>query len=238
MLTVYTFGPAFGLPDASPFVVKLETWLRMAKIAYRSERGDARKAPKKKLPYVEVEGRQLPDSSQIIDFLSEKHGDPLNDARFGAKDRALGRALKSMFEAEMYFVTAYLRWWNDEDFEKMRPVLMDFMAEAGVPRFARGAAVSFARRGARAQIEAQGTGRHAREEVFAQGRSLVDAAAELLGEKKFFLDDAPSTLDATAYGMLSGIAFAPFDNPVKARVLERENLVAYCERVRETYWAG
>lgn len=28
-IKLHKFGPAFGLPDASPFVVKLETYLRL-----------------------------------------------------------------------------------------------------------------------------------------------------------------------------------------------------------------
>ncbi len=237
MLTIHKFGPAFGLPDLSPFVVKLETWLRLAGLPYRTESGDLRKAPKKKLPYASDGDRLIPDSSQIIDYLIEKHGDPLNDGRFGPKERALGRALKSLFESELYFVLVYLRSWNDDDFEILRPKLAEVIGSTGVPRFALPMITSIAQRQSRSQLAAQGIGRHAREEVYATGRSLVDAAAELLGEKRFFLDEAPSTIDATAYGMLAPLLFAPFDNPVKARALERTNLVAYCERLREQHWA-
>jgi len=30
MITLYSFGPAFGLPDPSPFVTKAATLLKMA----------------------------------------------------------------------------------------------------------------------------------------------------------------------------------------------------------------
>src|SRR2546422_630878 len=59
MVTLYKFAPAWGLPDLSPFVFKLETYLRMAKIPYKAEPGDPRKAPKKKLPYIEHDGKTL-----------------------------------------------------------------------------------------------------------------------------------------------------------------------------------
>ena len=56
MLTVYKFGSAWGHPDVSPFVVKLETYLRLAAIPYEAKVGDPRKAPKKKIPYVVDDG--------------------------------------------------------------------------------------------------------------------------------------------------------------------------------------
>lgn len=236
MLTVYGFGSAFGLSDTSPYVVKVETWLRLAKIPYRSERGDLRKAPKGKLPYVADGNRVVADSSQIIEYLEKKYQDPLNDKRFDAWDRALAQVLKSLFEADLYFIVAYLRWWNDDDFEIMRAPVEKMITSAGIPQFAVPAAAALVRRSVRGQIDAQGTGRHAREEVYTMGRNLVESASELLASKKFFLDDYPSRLDATAYGMLASLMADPFDNPVKACAKGRQNLVDYCERVRTLCW--
>ena len=237
MLTVYGFGPAFGLPDSSPYVLKLETWLRMAQVPYRSERGDVRKAPKNKLPYVADGNRVIADSSQIIEYLEKKHNDPLNDKRFDPWDRALAQALKSLFEADLYYIVAYLRWWNDDDFEIMKNPLMGMAASSGIPKFAVPGVVTLVRRRVRGQLDGQGIARHAREDVYAMGRTLVESASELLASKKFFLDDQPSKLDATAYGMLAALMAEPFDNPVKACAKGRQNLVDYCERIRTTYWA-
>jgi glutathione S-transferase len=238
MLTVHKLGPAFGLPDASPFVVKLETWLRMAGIPYRTERGDTRKGPTRKIPYATDGDRVIGDTNLIIQYLKEKHGDRLQDSRFTPAERALGQAMKSMFEADLYFVIVYLRWSGDEDYETYKRAFLDIFASTSFPKFAISSGVALIRRKALGQLEAQGTGRHAREEVYAMGRTLVESASDLLGDKPYFLGNAPSTIDATAYGMLSGIVFAPFDSPVKDCALERANLVDFCERMRERYWAG
>jgi hypothetical protein len=51
MITLYTFGPYFGLPDGSPFVTKAMLLLKFAGLEYSEDRGGYRKAPKGKLPY-------------------------------------------------------------------------------------------------------------------------------------------------------------------------------------------
>lgn len=237
MLTVYGFGPGFGLADMGPFALKLETWLRMAKIPYRKEPGNMRKAPKRKIPYAADGDRLMADSSHIIEYLEQKHDDPLRENRIGVHDKAFAQALKSLFETDLYFIIAYLRWWNDDDFEILKKPLVEALVTSGVPKFAVPAVLALARRSVRNIIDAQGTGRHAREEVYAMGRTLVESISELLGDKKFFLGDEPTKIDATAYGMLASLTADPFDNPVKACALGRTNLVEYNARMKAAAWA-
>src|SRR6266849_3203388 len=65
MITLYTFGPAFGLPDPSPFVMKAEVLLKMAGLVYRTDTKGLRRAPKGKLPYIEDDGERIADSTFI-----------------------------------------------------------------------------------------------------------------------------------------------------------------------------
>ena len=67
MITLYTFGPAFGLPDPSPFVMKAEVLLKMAKLPYRTEKvSNPGKAPKGKIPYIDDVGSEIRPSSAGI----------------------------------------------------------------------------------------------------------------------------------------------------------------------------
>ena len=63
MVTLYTFGPGFGLPDPSPFVMKAEILLKMAGLPFRTDTTGFRKAPKGKLPYIEDDGERIADST-------------------------------------------------------------------------------------------------------------------------------------------------------------------------------
>lgn len=63
MITLYSFGPGFGLPDPSPFVTKAEVLLKMAELPYRSDTTGFKKAPKGKLPYIDDGGEIISDST-------------------------------------------------------------------------------------------------------------------------------------------------------------------------------
>lgn len=50
-IVVYGSKPAWGTPDLSPFVIKLETWLRLAGLPYeRRDGGNPMQAPRGKIP--------------------------------------------------------------------------------------------------------------------------------------------------------------------------------------------
>ena len=52
-IELYQFAPAFGLPNASPFCMKMETWLRMAGLPFTIPAPNFShfgKAPKGKMP--------------------------------------------------------------------------------------------------------------------------------------------------------------------------------------------
>ena len=74
MITLYTFGPAFGLPDMSPFVTKAEMLLKLAGLDYRTDSNGFSKAPKGKLPYIDDDG-----DVDGADFLLWQRGESPND---------------------------------------------------------------------------------------------------------------------------------------------------------------
>ena len=49
MITLFAFGPAYGLPDPGLFVMKAEMQLKLAGMEYRAIPGNMLKSPKGKL---------------------------------------------------------------------------------------------------------------------------------------------------------------------------------------------
>src|SRR4051794_8618942 len=102
MITLYTFGPFFGLPDASPFVTKAEMLLKMAGVPYRTDTAGFTRAPKGKLPYIEDDGQVVPDSTFIRLHIEKKYGVDF-DRGLSPEQRAIAWAFEKMAEEHLYW---------------------------------------------------------------------------------------------------------------------------------------
>ena len=234
MIKLYQFSPAFGLPNASPFCMKVEVYLRMAGLPYECPHGaDFRKSPKGKLPYIMdsgAGGKVVADSTFIIDYLKATYGDKL-DAHLSPAQRALGVLIQRTFEESLYWTVVHCRWIEEAGFAKVDEAVfgrMKFPLRQIIPMLGR--------RGLRKQLHAQGTGRHSRDEIFAIGCRDISALAEILGDKAFFLGDEPSSIDASAYAFLANLLWVPVDLPIRAHAQTFANLETYCQRMKARYF--
>ncbi|KAA0997916.1 glutathione S-transferase family protein [Paraburkholderia panacisoli] len=244
-MIVYKFGygGSADSPDISPFVVKLETWLRMSNLPYETRIGNVAKMPKHKLPVALIDGKLIADSSLIIEHLQDRYPEALNDNHLRPLQRAQSVAIKALFETHIYFVGLYLRWGIDRNMDIYRPMLVDYAAHSA-PSFARPIVPLFAplvlpfvRRKIMRQAWEQGIGRHSQEEIVRMGMAAWAAVADLLGEQTYLLGDRPSTVDATAFAWIHAGFVHPFDGPIRNYIASQPHLVAYHDRIWQRYWA-
>lgn len=225
MIILYAFGPMWGLPDPSPFVIKAETQLKMAGLAYRTDRGDRDKAPKGKLPYIEDDGEVIADSVYIRDHLERKHGVDL-DAGLTAAQRAQAWTIERMLEDHLYWAIVHARWSDDANFAR-GPA--DFFK--GAPQ----AVMEGARSQVLANLHGQGFGRHAPATVADLARRSFAALSELLGDQPFLFGDTPTGTDASAFATLTAALAAHFESEVRAAAEGFPNLVAYRDRMMSRF---
>ncbi len=230
MITLLQTPPAWGLSTFSPFCLKVETYLRMAELPYQAKAADIRKAPKGKVPWIEDDGHVVADSSQIIAYLKEKHGDPL-DRKLSASQRARALLLQRTIEEHTYFALAALRWFSDAAWPHLREAFAPML-----PRLIAPMIMKSIRKSVRKSLHGQGMGRHGRDEIVELARRDLEALSITLGDEPFFLGDRPTSIDAVVYGFLAQILFVPWDSEEKAILRESPNLVEFCERMRERYW--
>jgi glutathione S-transferase len=231
MIKVHQFAPAFGLPNASPFCMKLETYLRMAGLPFELVNdGNVMKAPKGKLPYIEDDGRVVADTHFIIEHLKGRYGDPL-DASMTSTDRALATAFQRLLEEDLYWAVVHTRWIDDAGWAKTREAFF-----GALPLPLRWILPPLARRGLRAEMRGHGMGRHDVDQIHAIGCRDVDALADWLGDKPYMLGDQPRSLDASAHAFLANLLWAPVESPIRRRAQARPALEAYCQRMKARYF--
>lgn len=230
-LVVHQLPSAWGLPSISPFCLKLDVYLRMTRIPFRSVVDATPFAgPKGKLPWIEHDGEKIGDSGLIIEYLERRFGcDP--NATLSPAQRGVARALRRLIEENLYWVMVYDRWIVDENWQRFRDVVL-----GGVPALLRPAVAVFARRGVRGQLEGHGIGLHTRDEIHSIGCGDVAAIADILGDKSFLMGEEPTEIDAVAYGLLPNVMRVPVESPIKDAALGRTNLVAYVDRMRDRYF--
>ena len=243
-MIVYKFGDGSGAmpPDLSPFVVKLETWLRLSGIPYEGRIGNLNAMPKKKLPVAEIDGVTICDSSAIISYLQRRYPNALKDARLDPQQRAQSAAIKALFETHLYFVTVYFRWAVERNMGIYKPILSEYARLTAPPpvRSLVGALAPLLmpviRRKVLRQAWEQGTGRHSYDEIAQMGIEGWQAVADLLGDQRFLLGDEPTTIDATGFAWVHTTVAHPFESPVRDFVSRHPALMAYHERIAQRCW--
>ena len=230
MITLFRFGPAwetFGC--ISQFVLKVETYLRMAGIEFQTRSlgaGFAETAPKGKLPYIEHDGERIADSGFIIDYLKAHFGDSL-DGSLSAVDRARGHTIRRMIEEHIWWVMARERWSAPETPYWNTPGLLQGVDEA---------TYEGARDDNLRKCLEHGVGGFTEDELDARGREDLDALAALLGTQAYLLGEQATSVDATAYAFLWQILNAPYASRLKDAASGQANLAAYVDRISDAYF--
>jgi glutathione S-transferase len=230
VITLYTFGPYFGLPDASPFVVKAMLLLKFAGLPYREDRGGFTKAPKGKLPFIDDDGEIVADSTFIRFHIEKKYGFDF-DAGLSPEQRAIAWAVEKMCEDHLYFVGMHDRWGDHGNFAK-GPARFFERVPAALRPFVR----SLIRGKVLKRIKDQGMGRHSAQEIAELGIRDVDALAGILGDGPYLMGEHSCGADATVFAFVANLLTPVFDSDVRVAAERHVNLIAYAKRISERYF--
>jgi glutathione S-transferase len=232
MITLYTFGQFFGLPDPSPFVMKGEMLLKLAGLEYRTNTQGFGKAPKGKLPYIEDNGTIVADSTLIRMHLEKKYSIDF-DRALSSRDRGIGWAVDKMLEDNLYWGLVYWRWLNDANFDRGP---RNFFKRA--PAIIRPFVVRMVRGNVRKRLHAHGLGRHSEADLTAMANRALESLSQILGDSKYLLGNEPCGADATAFAFVAGSLAKAFESPLQAKASSLANLVAYHERMMAEFHPG
>lgn len=225
MIALHQFRLVNGI-NISPFCLKVETYLRLARLPYRVVDDLPFKGPKGKLPFiVDDDGRTIADSGDIIAYLEATGPRPL-DADLSPQRRAIAHLVTRTMEESTYFAAVYDRWLIDANWPRLRAVM-----RADLPAALRWIVPILIRRKIRRDLLGQGYGRHTAPQVYARGAADIAAVAAALGDSPFLGGDQPASADASLYAFLVGLLDAGFDGPLTDAARAQPNLLAYHQRM-------
>jgi glutathione S-transferase len=229
MITLFQFPRIWNVDNPSPFCMKIETYLRLAKIPYQIKVvQNPRSAPKKKLPFIKDEdGVIVPDSSFIVKHLVQKHGDKL-DGHLSDIEKVRSSIVRKYIETTFQRAIIYQRWADDDFwpqtreafFGKMPPVLMQLVS-------------GMIRKQITRVVRAAGWYEFSKDEVYGIIAEDLEILSKYLEAKPYFMGDKPSSLDATAYAVLANCIIPPVRSRLQELAMSHKNLVDYVARMEQ-----
>ena len=233
VITLHTFGPSFGLPDPSPFVIKAHLLLKLSGLAYEAKAfaGGLNIGPKGKRPFIEDDGETVADSTLIRMHLERKHGKDL-DAHLSSRDKGLSWAVEKMCEEHLYFGMMYFRWLYKDNFQKGPAHFFD-----KVPALVRPLVQSMALRNVKKMLHAQGLGRHSEADLALLIQKDIDALAAILSDREWIGGASACAADASVGAFVISALCETFAGPPLERVKSHPSLVAYAQRVRQQFFS-
>ena len=227
-LRVFTFTADFGLPAGGPFDLKLLAWLKLAGIPYEQTfQDDTRKAPKRKNPWIELDGERIGDTEIIIDLLGKRFGVDL-DQGLSAEQRALGHAWRRTFEEHFHQVLEWELLIHPAGAAHMKASMT-----AKMPPVVGPVVFNMMRSQMGKQLHARGLARHSPEIIERKGRADVDALATFLDDRPYLVSESATSFDAAVFGLLAPVVYWPMDTPVARHARAVPSLKRYCDRMKE-----
>jgi glutathione S-transferase len=232
MIKLYQFPSIWGLPNASPFCMKLETYLRMAKLPFEKVIvHDPRKSLKGKLPCISDDGKKMADSGFIIEYLQHKYSDT-SDSHLTEEQKASVLTLRRMLEEHLYWVIVYSRWIDERYWSIAKEAFFGHLKGPLyylIPRLVR--------KNLRSVLYKQGIGRHSVEEVYQLGIEDLHALSIVLEQHSFCMGDEPTSIDACVYAFLANILQPPLPSPLQDYAKAQKHFLTYCERMKERFYS-
>lgn len=213
-------------PSMSPFVIKLESFLRLANIPYKVD-FDEPLGPKGKTPWVTINGKDLADSQLVMENLAKEFGKDTS-AHLTVDQRAIARAFAVMMDEHLIWG---LRVWR-YDIDKCAGFAECMEDVPAVLRLA----MPLYRKKMIDDLWYQGTGRHTFSEVVdIVGKSLA-VLSNQLGENPYLMGNEISEVDCVMFAHLANIYYNYRRSPFYTTLTDLSNLESYVMRLREQLW--
>lgn len=212
-----------GVPELSPFRLKLETYLKLANIPYKIS-NKKQFSSKRKIPWIEYNGEVVEDSQFCIKYLNEKFNVNINKS-LSLEEEAIARSFQVMVEENTFWCLVLSRW----SYEKNQTIFKSLSLS--------GAILWLVQRHQFKQAYSHGLGRHNWDEIKMITKMDLKALSEFLGEKSYLMGSEICEVDCSVFGLLA--QFYWYQKGSYGQTLMKDsfpNLETYCERIKDKIW--
>ncbi|KAK9499584.1 hypothetical protein O3M35_002602 [Rhynocoris fuscipes] len=191
------------------------------------------------LPFIELNGEEIADSTVIIKELAQKFGKDL-DAGLDNNQKNVSHAMISMIENHLFWVVMWWRTKHPDNIIRGYKMNLQHFLGSRMPngflnllfKYSYNRKVSEGLK----KVKAHGIGVHKPEEINEFGQHDLKVLSEMLADKPFFFGDEPTTLDVVAFANLAQIYFIEKDLQYSLQEFMLENcanLVGHVNRMKE-----
>jgi len=225
VVIVHTTPAGKIVPNCSPFVLKLETYLRMANIKYQIDL-EYPIGAKGKIPWITLNGEHVEDSQLIIEFLAKKFKKA--GAEYNKDQKAVGTMARILMDEHAYWGLLHWRYLYTEG-RDLHTIFQESLVKLVK-------AINFIPK-THTSCWGQGLGRHTPDQIFHIIEDDLAALSMVIGKNKYLLGDEPCVDDCAVFGMLVQFLWAAPGSPYEKLINEEyQNLREYCIRMKETFW--
>ncbi|KAF0293161.1 Failed axon connections [Amphibalanus amphitrite] len=230
VVVLHTYPRGTTVPNISPFALKIETYCRMAGIAYVIDTEEPM-GGKLMSPWITINGEEINDSELILDYLEKHFNKPVAATeKLTPAQRAVGRITQVMLDEHTMGLIAMKRYVID-NMEYMATILPAQLKKMVIiyKLFFSGVI--------KKRMWLKGVGRFTEPEVLFFLYRDLQALADTLGKQPYLLGNEPTTYDAAAFSLLAQALCATAPE-VEVQVRQKhDNLCQYFDRMKSKFWS-
>ncbi|CAH1789678.1 unnamed protein product [Owenia fusiformis] len=234
-----TFHRSKHICSISPFGLKLETWMRLAKIPYETEYAWSPGANKQtgQIPFITFNGEQVDDSNNIIRYLSKQFA-VNTDEDLTSEQSLISHTFQRMLDEHTSWSIFNYRYIDHPEQFVTQPELFPVHWMVNYIPGKNYLLSKMMSKQFDTRAKAQGIGRKPKEEIYRIGMEDIRVLSEYLGDKKYMFGDKPTKLDCGMFGLLSQVVYVPIPSYPHKIMIEEEcrNLIDHTNRIKELLW--
>jgi glutathione S-transferase len=222
-------GYSEGVCDGSPYVMRVECYLRLIQKDYvKAKTVGLMESPRGKVPVANVKGKMVDDSSRILDMIMKEFS---IEEKLTDKQRSLGHLVRNTLTGSLYWVSLHFAFGTDVGRDAIRQEFAKDIPAPVLPFI-----MHLVIRGQTANLQGSGIAKLPHDEIMEKGCADLRVLAQILGKQTYILGtDKPTSYDTDVYAFVGFIFYNPMTaNMVWMKRIKKELplLEQYTDRMR------